>query len=170
MLDAIIMSDIPRTVADSFDQVVRHQQPRVLRVAYRITGNWADAEDVAQEAFVRLHHRGVRFPSDAALAAWLYRVTLNLCFDRARRARPAGELPDLPFAGISAEGALIRDEERRMLAAALARLPVKERAAIVLREIEGLSTAEVAEVLGSSEGTVRSQVAKAMARLREMLS
>jgi RNA polymerase sigma-70 factor (ECF subfamily) len=65
---------------------------------------------------------------------------------------------------------MLRDERKRMLSVALATLPVKERAAVVLREIECLSTADVAAILGSSEGTVRSQISKAMTRLRALLS
>jgi RNA polymerase sigma-70 factor (ECF subfamily) len=110
------------------------------------------------------------FANEAALGAWLYRVTVNLCVDRSRRARPTDQLPELSAGNPSAEAELLRDERKCRLMMALATLPAKERAAVVLREIEGLSTTEVAEVLGSSEGTVRGQVSKAMARLRELLS
>ena len=173
MLDAALMGEIPRELSDSFDQVVRRREAQVLRTAFRILGNWADAEDVAQEAFLRLHRRGLDFPSEPAFGAWLYRVTVNLCLDRARSARRAGELQEpseLASPGISVEAAAIREQQKQRLLAALAKLPRKERAAIALREIEGLSTAEVAAILGSSEGTVRSQVAKALTRLRVILS
>lgn len=164
------MSEIPRDVSGSFDQVVRQREVQILRTAYRILGNWADAEDVAQEVFVRLHRRGLDFPNDAALGGWLYRVTVNLCLDRTRSSKPAEELPELLSENASPEAEVLRDERKRTLMAALAMLPPKERAAVVLREIEGLSTAEVAAILGSSDGTVRSQVAKALARLRTILS
>jgi RNA polymerase sigma-70 factor (ECF subfamily) len=169
MLDAAVMVDIPRAGNVSFDDVVRERQTQVLRTAYRITGNWANAEDVAQEVFVRLHRHGLAFPTPAALGSWLYRVTVNLCLDHTRASRPSQELPDMQADCISAEAMIIRRQEQERMMAALAHLPPKERAAIVLREIEGLSTAEVAEVLGSTEGTVRSQVAKAMMRLRTIL-
>ena len=170
MLDAALMSDIPRAVDDSFDQVVCQREALVLRVAYRIIGNWADAEDVAQEVFVRLYRHGLRFPNDAALGGWLYRVTANLCVDRLRSSRTSQELPELFSQNLSAEASAIREEQKQRLMTALATLPAKERAAVVLREIEGLSTAEVAKILGSTEGTVRSQVAKAIARLRIILT
>ena len=163
------MVDLPRTGNVSFDDVVRERQPQVLRTAYRITGNWATAEDIAQEAFVRLHRRGLAFPTPAALGSWLYRVTVNLCLDQTRAARPAEELGDVQTDSASAEALIIRRQEQERVMAALEHLPRKERAAIVLREIEGLSTAEVAEILGSTEGTVRSQVAKALTRLRTIL-
>ncbi len=170
MLNAAVMTDVPKVQDDAFNQVIRERQVRVLRTAYRIAGNRADAEDVAQEVFVRLHRHGLGFPNEAALASWLYRVTVNLCLDLARASRPAGEMPELTSPAASPEAAAIGEERKRRLMAALAQLPAKERAAVVLREIEGLETAEVAEILGSSEGTVRSQVSKAVTRLREILS
>ncbi len=153
----------------TFDEVFRQREAQVLRTAYRILGNWADAEDVAQETFVRLHRHGLRFANDAAAGAWLYRVVVNLCMDRVRSAKPEGEMPELHAAEDSAESAALLEERKRRLMAALATLPAKERAAVVLREIEGLSTAEVASILGSSEGTVRSQISKALDHLRAIL-
>jgi len=159
------MNEIRGEAVASFDQVLRRREAQVLRTAFRILGNWADAEDVAQEVFLRLHRRGLVFANDAAAGGWLYRVTVNLCLDRTRSARPSQELPDLASLDRSAEAAVLMEEQKRRLMSALA-LPAKERAAVVLREIEGLSTAEVAEALGSSEVTVRSQISKALVRLR----
>lgn len=164
------MLEIPCEVSNSFEQVVQQRESRVLRTAYRILGNWADAEDVTQEVFLRLHRHGLSFPNDSAFGSWLYRVTVNLCLDRARAAKPSGEMPELRSIDPSVETTVIRDQQKRKLMIALATMPPRERAAIVLREIEGLSTGEVAAVMGSAEATVRSQVAKGMARLREILS
>ena len=170
MLEAALMGEIPRETTGSFDQVVRQRETQVLRTAFRMLGNWADAEDVAQEVFLRLHRHGLEFANDAAAGGWLYRVTVNLCLDRTRSARPSQELPELASRDRSAETAVLMEENKQRLMAALATLPAKERAAVVLREIEGLSTAEVAEVLGSSEVTVRSQISKALVRLRGILN
>ena len=164
------MGEIPREAAGSFDQVLRRREAQVLRTAFRILGNWADAEDVAQEVFLRLHRNGLAFVNDAAAGGWLYRVTVNLCVDRTRSLRPSQELPELVSGERSAEGAVLLQEMKQRLMGALATLPAKERAAVVLREIEGLSTAEVAEALGSSEVTVRSQISKAMVKLRGILT
>ncbi|MBS1828414.1 MAG: RNA polymerase sigma factor [Acidobacteria bacterium] len=166
MIDAAIMTGMPRTVESAFDEVVRRRETQVLRTAYRILGNWADAEDVAQEVFVRLHRHGLDFAAEAALGSWLYRVTVNLCFDRTRRAKPAEPLTEHRDGSVNAEASVLREEQKQRLMTALARLPEKERAAVVLREIEGLETAEVAEILGSSEVTVRSQISRALDRLR----
>jgi len=170
MLEAALMGEIPREAAGSFDQVLRRREAQVLRTAFRILGNWADAEDVAQEAFLRLHRHGLDFANDGATGAWLYRVTVNLCFDRTRARRPSQELADVPSLARSAEASVLMEEQKQRLMAALALLPVKERAAVVLREIEGLSTADVAAALGSSEVTVRSQISKALVRLRGILN
>lgn len=154
---------------DSFIRAVRERETQALRTAFRILGNWADAEDVAQDVFLRLRRHGLRFANEAALAAWIYRVTVNLCIDRSRTAKPRAEIPEAASEEISAETALIREQQKQRLMSALAVLPVRERTALVLREIEELSTAEVAAALGTTEGTVRSQVAKAMSKLRQIL-
>lgn len=170
MHEAALMFGISRVVNNSFDQVVRQRESQVLRTAYRMLGNWADAEDAAQEVFLRLHRHGLDFPDDTAVGAWLYRVTVNLCLDRARASRRVCELPELRSRDTPAEAALLREEQKRGLMAALGTLPAKERAAVMLREIEGLSTLEVAAILGSTEGTVRSQISKAMTRLRAIMN
>ncbi|HVY93900.1 MAG TPA: RNA polymerase sigma factor [Bryobacteraceae bacterium] len=172
MLEAALMLEARCEVSNSFDDIVHQRETCVLRTAFRILGNWADAEDVAQEVFLRLHRHGLLFETDAAFGSWMYRVTVNLCLDKARRrtARPSVEMPDLPSKDLSAETSVIRDQQKQQLMEALETLPPRERAAIVLREIEGLSTGEVAVIMGSAEATVRSQVAKAMSRLREILS
>src|SRR5690242_19395373 len=150
MQEAALMVDIPRAVSDSFEQVVRQRESQVLRIAYRMLGNWADAEDVAQEAFLRLHRRGLDFAHEGACAAWLYRVTVNLCVDRVRSRKPATELfPEIASGAGSAEQDAIREQEKARLMAALAQLPPRERAAVILREIEGLSSEEAAAIPGS---------------------
>ncbi len=169
MQASVLIFEIAREADDEFDQIVRRREAQLLRVAHRMLGNWADAEDVAQDVFLRLHRHGLNFPNESALGAWLYRVAVNLCVDRSRHVRPSGGLPALFAKGEGAETEMLREEQKRILSVALAALPVKERAAVVLREIECLSTADVAAILGSSEGTVRSQVSRAMTRLRALL-
>jgi RNA polymerase sigma-70 factor (ECF subfamily) len=145
MHEATLMFEIPRVVSDTFDQLVGQRENQVLRVAYRILGNWADSEDVAQEAFLRLHRHGLSFADERVLMAWLIRVTVNLCLDRVRAARRSGALlemqPDeIRSYEMPADALLLLEERKRRLMAALDLLPVKERAALVLREIEGLPT------------------------------
>jgi len=157
-------------VADELDQIIERHQRQVLMTAYRIVGNMEDARDAAQEVFFRLYkYRGSLKP-DHELGPWLYRATVNVCFDMLRR-RPRLALvdaPELADTSPTPDAVVHLEERRRMLHSALQRLPEKERAAVVLREIEGLETAEVAEILGSSEATVRSQISMGKAKLREI--
>lgn len=153
----------------AFDEAVRAHEARLLRVAYRILGNWADAEEAVQEAFLKLHRHGMGFATGAALSAWLYRVAVNHCLDRARAKKPSGEMPELTAGGQCAESMAVQVQRKARLETALAALPPRERAAVVLREIEEMSTAEVAAAMGVSEATVRSQVAGAMTKLRARL-
>jgi RNA polymerase sigma-70 factor (ECF subfamily) len=154
-----------------FEAVMRAHERQVLRVALRLTGRLEDAQDVAQEVFVRLHRHFGSLRADA-IAPWLHRVTVNVCADlgRKRQSRPAVAIDRdyaSPDPNPEVQAGLERDQ--RLLAAALSKLGEKERSALVLRDVEGLSTAEVAEALGSTESTVRVQISRARLKLREML-
>ena len=118
-----LIFEMAQVADDAFDQVVRRREAQILRIAYRVLGNWADAEDVAQDVFLRLHRHGLDFTNEASLGAWLYRVTVNLCVDRSRRARPTDQLPELSAGNLSAEAELLRDERKRRLMMALSTLP-----------------------------------------------
>ncbi|MBI1792302.1 MAG: sigma-70 family RNA polymerase sigma factor [Acidobacteria bacterium] len=143
---------------------------QVYRTALRLLGNVADAQDAAQEVFLRLHKHHRSFDTSRPYAPWLYRVTVNVCRDTLRRRRPMASLDGVePAAPAEAADAVERGEQRRRVLDALARLPEKERAAVVLRDIEGLPTGEVARILGSSEATVRSQTSKARVKIRQFL-
>lgn len=154
----------------AFEQLVALHERGVLRLAYRVLGNREEARDVAQEALLRLFRHLRKLDREANLKAWLYRVTINLCRDAMRCRSGTAELSaDEPSPEIDPETAASSEQRKQALAAALNRLPEKERAAIVLREIEGLSTREVAATLGSTEGTVRSQIFSARMKLRELV-
>jgi RNA polymerase sigma-70 factor (ECF subfamily) len=153
----------------AFDSLMVRYQRAVIGTALRIVGNVEDARDVAQEVFYRLYKHLAKMEPGYEPGPWLYRVTVNVCFDL-RRKRSELPLPeDFEPAAAAPEWDAGIDLERRrkVMKQALRRLPERERAAIVLREVEGLSTAEVAEALGSTEATVRSQVSMAKGKLRE---
>ncbi len=155
----------------AFDLLMRQHQRLVLATALRLTGNLEDAQDISQEVFLRLYKNLSKVQCLEALPAWLYRVTVNACHDLRRR-KPAAsvELPeDLPAPETDPQAALPEAEMRRVLELSLRILPEKERAALVLRDLEGLSTQEVARVLGSSEATVRSQLSKARAKVHDFV-
>jgi RNA polymerase sigma-70 factor (ECF subfamily) len=137
----------------------------VLRTAYRLLGSLEDAQDVAQEVFLRvLKHQSSLGPEPKA---WLYRVTVNVSNDYYRRAKRTST----QLTGESADPApdpeqiLTLKERRKLLLEALGRLSPRERICVVLRDIEGLSTAEVAQILDIEETTVRGQIHTARVKL-----
>jgi RNA polymerase sigma-70 factor, ECF subfamily len=154
---------IERRNEATFDELVALHQQKVLRTAYRLLGRMEDAQDAAQEVFLRLLKNMHRIDGDAQ--AWLYRVTVNICNDQYRRRALVTEaVLDYADPVPNAERMLVLDERKRLLMEGLQTLPERERAAVVLRDIEGLSTREVATILNVEEVTVRSQIS--MARLK----
>lgn len=159
----------------AFDRLIRQYERLVLMTALRfLNGNMADAQDAAQTVFIRLHRSLGKFRDSenaASFSAWLYRITVNICHDMNRRKQRRGEvdLDSVARVAASAHSEVVPDTERQMeaIAAGLARLSEKERAAIVLRDIEGLGTSEVASILGSAEATVRSQISVGRRKLRK---
>jgi RNA polymerase sigma-70 factor (ECF subfamily) len=154
---------------DAFGQLVRHHQRRAYAVARGIVLNHEDAEDAVQEAFLHAYRALDRFRPDQAFGAWLHRIVANAALDltRRRKVREADELPDTvasPFRDPAESGDL-----RRKLREALAELPPRQRAVIVLHDVEGYKHAEIGKALGIPEGTARSDLHYARARLRDAL-
>jgi len=169
-LDRLRAGDAP-----AFEELVMTYQHRVFGVALRMLGNRAEAEDVAQEAFVRAHRALGGFRGDAKLSTWLYAITSRLCLNRLasgeRRMARQGEhaLLRLSDAGPRPDAALERRELETALGRAIAELPEDRRIVVVLRDIEGLSYEEIAQVLELELGTVRSRLHRARAELKEKL-
>jgi RNA polymerase sigma-70 factor (ECF subfamily) len=156
----------------AFEQLLALHGRMVLRMAQRLLLNDADAQDAAQEVFLRLHRSLHKFQEDRDLVPWLYRVTVNICHDQRKRRKPAVTLEDVPELAASEadpEQQLNAQQRRLRLRAALASLTERERDAIVLRDLEGLSTAEVAGILGTTETTVRSQISMGRVKLKRRL-
>lgn len=163
----------------AFGLLVEQHERMVLRTALRLLGRLDQAQDAAQDVFLRLHKYLGRFDESRELGPWLYRVVVNACHDLARRRPPGREVPfdelreaEHPGLRLGPEGiedAVSQAEQRRLVDEALSTLPAKERAVIVLRDIEGLATAEVARILGTSEGTVRSQACTARLKIKAFI-
>ena len=153
----------------AFEQLVINNEALVLRTAWRLLGSPEDARDAAQEVFLRLY-KGIRkVREETVIEAWLYRVTVNVCQDlRRKRGAPSREVVDYGQASTLDHDIELRQQQAAMMEL-ITELPDKERAALVLRELEGLSTRQVAEILGSSEVTVRTQVASARSKLKVRL-
>ena len=156
----------------AFERLIRQYERLVLVTAMRMLGNVADAQDASQEVFLRLYRNLGKVESNAALTSWLYRVTVNICHDLRRKRPDSAPMEDAAQAKASEadpQQASMEIERRKALDLGLKHLSEKERAALVLRDLEGLSTEEVARVLGSSQATVRSQIAKARIKMRGFL-
>lgn len=160
--------------AAAFDELIGQFQRKVVSTAWRILGNQDDALDAAQEVFIRLHRYLRTFKADQDFAAWLYRLIINACHDtRKKRSRfvsfdderERGTIERLR-ADDDVEATAIMLEDEAIIARALGTLSEKERAALVLRDLEGLATEEVARILGSSATTVRSQISSARSKIR----
>lgn len=161
--------------ARAFEELVIAYQHRVYGVAVRMLGNAAEAQEVAQEAFLRAHRAIAGFRGEAKLSTWLYAIVSRLCLGRLgsgeRRLLRQGEetLARLADGGAGPAGAAERGELEAALHRAIAELPEERRLVVVLRDLEGLSYEEIAEALGLELGTVRSRLHRARAELRNKL-
>jgi RNA polymerase sigma-70 factor, ECF subfamily len=161
----------------AFEQIMIHSQQRVMAMTWRILGNEADARDASQEVFLRVYKYLGRFNQDQDFFAWLYGITVNVCRDIAKKRQYHDRFTSLDAAGDEAafavpaeqedaEEALMHTQQRELIARAVATLPFKERASIVLRDVEGLPTDEVARIMKSSSTTVRSQISSARKKIK----
>lgn len=161
--DAILVQAAQSGDIAAFEQIVRRHQAAVYRVALRMLGSRADAEDVTQETFVRAWRSLDRFRRQSALNTWLYRIVTRRCLD-AIGARRTTEQLDAEYRESVADGPAGIVEQRERLEAvtrAIAGLPADQRVVLVLREFEGLSYDELADVLGTSVASVKGRLHRA---------
>jgi RNA polymerase sigma-70 factor (ECF subfamily) len=147
---------------EAFAALVRRYEGPVYRVALRMLGSEADAQDAAQEAFVRAWRGLGRFRRESAVSTWLYRIVTRRCLDllAARRDTQPLEAAPAELGGDPAEAAE-RRERLRAVTGAIGRLPAEQRAALVLREFEGLPYDAIAEVLDTTLPTVKGRIHRA---------
>jgi RNA polymerase sigma-70 factor (ECF subfamily) len=161
--------------ASAFEELVTTYQHRVFGVALRMLGNVAEAQDVAQEAFLRAHRGLAEFRGDAKLSTWLYAITSRLCLNHfssgERRLARHGEetLLRLSDEHGGPDAALERSELETALGRAIAELPEERRIVVVLRDLEGLAYEEIAQVLDLELGTVRSRLHRNRADLKDKM-
>jgi RNA polymerase sigma-70 factor (ECF subfamily) len=159
----------------AFEDLVMTYQHRVFGVALRMLGNAGEAQEVAQEAFLRAHRALSEFRGDAKLSTWLYAITSRLCLNRLasgeRRLVRQGEdaLLRLSDAAPRPDDVLEQSELEAALQRAIAELPEDRRIVVILRDLEGLPYEEIAQVLGLELGTVRSRLHRARADLKDKL-
>ena len=156
---------------EAFDRLVLRYQRDVYRLCYRFVNNHEDANDLAQEVFLRAWRAIPRFRGQSSFSTWLYRIAVNACLNFRALRRPATqELPEaLPDPVPGAEARLESDDEARRVRTAVARLPEKQRATLILKVYHDLTHEQVAGILGSSVGTVKANLFHALGNLRRLV-
>lgn len=185
--DAVLIDGARRGDRAAFDQLITRYQHRTYRLALRLTGNGADAEEVTQDAFLQVFRKLTTFRGRSRFSTWLYRVVTNaaLMHRRTSRRRPTESLDqylpeftsngrhkriDIDYAAVArVEDTVKRSELTRLLFQALSRLPPGLRVAVVLRDLEEVPAAQVAAILGIDERALRQRVHRARLMLRGVL-
>ncbi|MGI6669596.1 MAG: RNA polymerase sigma factor [Acetivibrionales bacterium] len=169
---------------EAFEELIEAYQKKIFNYAYRIIGNYDDAADLAQEALIRIFKSIGGFKEQSSFSTWIYRITTNVCLDEIRRRKNKKEYsldeevqvddghlkrqvvnedpgPDEVFE---------REELRSLVKNAIDKLPEEQRIVITLRDIQGLSYGEIAQVLDCPDGTVKSRISRARQALKKVLS
>lgn len=157
----------------AFETLVRRHQQEVYRLAYRITLNVDDAEDLAQETFVQAYRALKGFRRRSSFYTWLYRIAVHLCFQhrqRSGRMELVAEVPEVPTETATPLQHLLEAEQQHAVTVAIAALPPQQRAALTLRVHQHLSYKEIGVALHCSEGAARANVFHALQNLRARLT
>ena len=156
----------------AFEQIVQRHQSAAWAVTYRFVGDASEAEDLVQDAFLRILDAAERYQPSAAFRTYLYRVLMRLCIDHIRKKRPVlvDPLPQVPAPGLSSPEQIERVERERSIQAALDALPPKYRMVIILRYFEGIGSMEIAQTLNTTPKAVERLLARARKRLEPLLT
>ena len=157
----------------TFEALVGEYQVKVFSLCMGLVSNREDALDLTQEVFIKIYRNAKQFKGESKLSTWIYRIVQNTCMDflrRERRYTPVS-LPDiLPDSSPSPYELAAAAEDRERVRKALLSLPTDYKSALLLREYEGLSYSEIADILGISEGTVKSRISRARTALAKILT
>jgi RNA polymerase sigma-70 factor (ECF subfamily) len=169
--DEELMLQAARGDMDAFEQLVQRHQRSALNIAHRFLGRSAQAEDVAQEAFLKILAGASRYRPTARFRTYLYNVVWHLCVDSYRRKTPLAldALGPTPDAADGPDELALRGERSERVRQAVDGLPARQRMALVLKHFEGMSYEDVAEVMDCSPGAVDSLLSRARTALRQRL-
>jgi len=173
--DDVLISRFQRGEAEAFDRLMAVHTDKVFALAWGVLQNREDAMDATQEVFIKLHGVLPRFCASDNLNAWLYRVCLNHCIDRKRRARWASEMSDEDWERLQGsekdepEYRACQSEVGRIIRAAVDKLPERQRLVFILRHYRLLSINEIGEAIGCTPGAVKAHLSRATAHLRDRL-
>jgi RNA polymerase sigma-70 factor (ECF subfamily) len=158
---------------EAFDVIVERHRRSVYQLCYRFVGNHEDASDLSQDVFIRAYRGLSRFRGHSSLATWLYRIAVNVSLSKVSAKRPPTEAidqrPHRDHHAVDPTSELLRAEQAAEVRAAISQLPKKQRATVVLRVYHELSHEEIAAVLNSSVGAVKTNFFRALATLRKLL-
>ena len=178
-MDEVLLRRAQNGDPDAFGQLMEPLEQLVWRVCWHYTGNREAAEDCGQEAMIRIWRNLANYRGECALESWVYRIAANCCMDWLRKKKrdrsvsmeplkEQGFDPADPSPGTEEQA--VQKDERRRLREAIRQLPDDQREALILTQLEKVPYEEAAQALGVSEGTVKSRVNRAKARLKEILS
>lgn len=162
----------------AFSELMTMHEKRMYAVALRMCANREDAQDCLQDAMLRVYRSIGGFKGQSSFSTWVYRITMNTCLDelRRRKTRSASSLDTMLEGGWSPtdgengpEKQAVASEQRRVLNSAIADLPEDMRSAIVLRDVQGFSYEEIAEMLEVNIGTIKSRISRGREKLRQIL-
>ena len=158
---------------NAFDVIVERHRRSVYQLCYRFVGNHEDASDLSQEVFLRAFRGLSRFRQQSSLSTWLYRIGVNVCLNRvSAKSLPSEPIDDQQIVDVRAPSPserIMTEERAAKVRAAIAQLPRKQQAALVLRVYHELSHQEIASMLGSSVGAVKANFFHALGNLRKLL-
>jgi RNA polymerase sigma-70 factor (ECF subfamily) len=171
MVDRDLLQRCGRREPGAFEELVELTGRQVYTLAHRLVGDRHEAEDVAQEAYLRVYRSLRSFRGDSRFETWLHRVVANVAINHMRSRARFGELMDEPETIVRIPGAPSTDDvaERDELAGALAQLPAAQRAAVVLKDVYGFSVSEIAERLDTTEGAVKLRLHRGRRNLKNLI-
>lgn len=184
-VDEILIKRCKRGKIDAFEKLMKKYEKKVYSLCYRFTGNYDDANDLAQETFIKLYNSISKFKGKSAFSTWLYRVTTNVCLDELRKRK--NNLPlsldnpqeneegdeiylNPPDQSYNPEIIAEKNDLKQIVHKGIGRLPEQQRIIIILREMEELSYEEISEILDLSIGTVKSRLNRARKNLKQILT
>ena len=178
-MDELLLRRAQNGDPEAFGQLMESLEQLVWRVCWHYTGNREAAEDCGQEAMIRIWRNLANYRGECALESWVYRIAANCCMDWLRKKKRDKSVSMEPLreqgfdpadASPGTEEQVVAKDERQRLREAIAQLPDDQREALILTQLEKIPYEEAAQSLGISEGTVKSRVNRAKARLKEILS
>lgn len=183
--DEMLVKGCKKGRMDAFEKLMRKYENKVYSLCYRFSGNYDDANDLAQETFIKVYNSINKFQGKSAFSTWLYRVTTNVCLDEMRKRKNVNSFSldnpqkndegeeiyyDLSDQKFNPELIAEKNDLKQIVHKGINYLSEQQRMIIILREIEELSYEEIAEILDISIGTVKSRLNRARKNLKEILS